>query len=107
MGVGGVLGGLLALRFEPRRALLTGTGLILGNTVWESTLQRHIPGQTLSRVSAYDWIGAIAFKPIGLALWGPVAVLIGTSAALWLAAALLLASCTIALVALPEVRRFP
>lgn len=135
MGAGGVAGGLLALRVDPRRplflaasagaafavplallasgapaalvgagALVAGVGLMLGNTMWESTLQRRIPAETLSRVSAYDWLGSIAFKPIGLALWGPVAVLIGTSAALWLAAALLVCS-TLALVALPEVRR--
>ena len=137
MGAGGVIGGLLALRVEPRRpllvaaaaggtfavplallaagspaavvaagALVAGVGLMLGVTVWESTLQRHIPEESLSRVSAYDWLGSIAFKPVGLALWGPVAVLIGTSAALWLAAALLLCS-ALALVALPEVRRGP
>jgi MFS family permease len=69
-------------------ALVAGVGMMLGNTVWESTLQREIPGEALGRVSAYDWFGALAFKPLGLALWGPVAVAIGVSSALWLAFAL-------------------
>jgi hypothetical protein len=30
--------------------LLAGLGLMLGNTVWETTLQRHVPSESLSRV---------------------------------------------------------
>jgi hypothetical protein len=66
-------------------SLLGGVALTLGNTVWESTLQRHIPGESLGRVSAYDWFGALAFRPLGLALWGPVSIAIGLSSSLWLA----------------------
>ncbi|HSC02095.1 MAG TPA: hypothetical protein VLC49_02220 [Solirubrobacteraceae bacterium] len=36
-------------------ALLAGLGLMLGNTLWETTLQRHVPSESLSRVSSYDW----------------------------------------------------
>jgi hypothetical protein len=66
-------------------SLLGGVALTLGNTVWESTLQRNIPGESLGRVSAYDWFGALAFRPLGLALWGPVSIAIGLSSSLWLA----------------------
>jgi hypothetical protein len=69
-------------------ALVAGFGMMLGNTVWESTLQRNIPAESLGRVSAYDWFGALAFRPLGLALWGPVAVVIGIGSSLWLAFAL-------------------
>lgn len=85
-------------------ALFCGVGLMLGNTVWEATLQRYIPGESLGRVSAYDWLGGLAFRPLGLALWGPVAVAIGVSSALWLAFALQLAVATAAL-ALPATWR--
>jgi hypothetical protein len=44
--------------------------MMLGNSVWESTLQRHIPAESLSRVSAYDWFGSLAFYPLELAVWG-------------------------------------
>jgi hypothetical protein len=66
-------------------ALLSGAGMMLGISVWESTLQRHIPGGSLSRVSSYDWFGSLAFSPLGLAIWGPVAAAIGIDVSLWLA----------------------
>jgi predicted MFS family arabinose efflux permease len=69
-------------------ALAAGVGMMLGNTVWEATLQREIPSESLGRVSAYDWLGSLAFRPLGLALWGPVAVAVGVRSALWLAFAL-------------------
>ena len=85
-------------------ALLAGTGLMLANVVWESTLQRHVPADALSRVSAYDWFGSLAFYPLGLALWGPVSVAIGVDAALWVAAVLFVVT-TLAVLAVPDVRR--
>jgi hypothetical protein len=35
--------------------LVTGFGNVLFNTLWETTLQQHVPPASLSRVSAYDW----------------------------------------------------
>jgi MFS family permease len=87
-------------------ALLSGAGMMLGLSVWESTLQRHIPGKSLSRVSSYDWFGSLAFYPLGLAIWGPVAGAIGISPALWLAFGLFLAA-MLALLAVPDVRQLP
>jgi MFS family permease len=87
-------------------ALLAGLGLMLGNTLWETTLQRHVPSESLSRVSSYDWFGSLALDPIGLAIWGPVAAAIGISASLWTASALLVAG-ALALLAVPEVRSLP
>ena len=128
MGVGALIGGLVAMRARPRRplvvatislslfavplvtlaagapvavvafgALLAGVSMMLSNTIFESSLQRHVPPESLSRVSAYDWFGSLAFQPIGMAIWGPIAVVIGISAALWMAAALIFASCVVLL----------
>ena len=72
-------------------ALLAGGAMMFGNSVWESTLMRHVPDESLSRVSAYDWFGSLAFQPLGLAIWGPIAELIGISTALWVSAALVCA----------------
>ena len=83
-----------------------GVGLMLGDVVWESTLQRNIPAETLSRVSSYDWFGGLAFYPLGLLVWGPVAAAIGVGEALWLAAAGLLAV-VVAPLAVREVRTMP
>ena len=69
-------------------AALVGLSMMLGNALWESTLQRHVPAESLSRVSSYDWFGSLAFYPVGMAIWGPIAATIGVSEALWLAFAL-------------------
>jgi MFS family permease len=87
-------------------ALLSGAGMMLGLSVWESTLQRHIPGEALSRVSSYDWFGSLAFYPLGLAIWGPVAAAIGVDVSLWLAFGLSVAV-VLALLAVPDIRRLP
>jgi hypothetical protein len=84
-------------------AALVGIGMMFGNTVWESALQRHIRPDALSRVSAYDWFGSFAFAPLGLASWGPLADAVGIDGALWLAAGLTLVS-TLALLAVRDVR---
>jgi MFS family permease len=137
MGVGALLGSLIATQIRPSRpllmvalgegllalplaflaatsvvaviafaALLSGIGLMVGMSVWESTLQRHIPGEALSRVSSYDWFGSAAFYPVGLAMWGPISAAVGIHTSLWLAFALFIAS-LLALLAVPDVRRLP
>ena len=86
-------------------AFLSGIALMLGGSVWFSTLQRHIPGESLSRVSAYDWFGSYAFYPLGLALSGVLAGAIGIHVTLWLAFGLLVTSAA-GLLALPDIRNF-
>jgi MFS family permease len=85
-------------------AFVTGVGMMVGNSVWESTLQARVPPESLSRVSSYDWFGSLAFYPVGMAIWGPIAGLIGISAALWVAAAALAATTTL-LLSLPAIRQ--
>jgi hypothetical protein len=87
-------------------ALLSGAGMALANSVWESTLQRHVPGESLSRVSSYDWFGSLAFYPLGLAIWGPVAAAIGIGVSLWLAFGLSVAA-ILALLTVPDIRHLP
>lgn len=84
-------------------ALVTGFGNMLFNTLWETTLQQHIPPAALSRVSAYDWFGSLLCQPLGLALAGVAAAAIGMSRTLWIAAAVDLVAVT-ALLAAPSVR---
>jgi hypothetical protein len=86
-------------------ALLSGAAMMLGMSVWQSAFQRHIPAE-LSRVSSYDWFGSMEFYPLGLAIWGPVAVSVGIGTALWLAFGLQVAA-GLALFAVPDVRRLP
>lgn len=84
-------------------ALLGGVSMMLGNALWESTLMRHVPGEALSRVSAYDWFGSIAFQPLGMIIWGPIAALIGIASALWVASAIVVVA-TACLIATPAIR---
>ncbi|HEX4094887.1 MAG TPA: MFS transporter [Trebonia sp.] len=83
--------------------LVTGFGNMLFNTLWETTLQQHIPPASLSRVSAYDWFGSLLCQPLGLALAGVAAAGIGMSRTLWIAAAVDLVSIA-AVLAAPSVR---
>jgi hypothetical protein len=83
-------------------AVSFGCGL-LGNTIWEATLQRHVPGDVLARVSSYDWLISLIFTPLGFALAGPAADAIGLDATL-LAAAALLVTVHLAVLLVPGVR---
>jgi predicted MFS family arabinose efflux permease len=67
-------------------AAVSGAGLAVCDTLWSTALQQHVPAAVLSRVSAYDWLGSIAFVPLGYALAGPLASTIGIAATLWLGA---------------------
>lgn len=83
--------------------LIGGAGLMTFNTLWETTLQRHVPPASLSRVSAYDWFGSLALAPVGRGLAGPVAVSVGLSTTLG-GAAIALAVVSFGQLAIPGVR---
>jgi MFS family permease len=87
-------------------ALVAGAGLAVANNLWETTQQRHVPEQLLSRVTSYDWFGSLAAVPIGMLLWGPIGDAIGVSEALWFAFLLQLSSILI-LLAVREIRELP
>jgi MFS family permease len=99
--------GLLALRAPvvviAAGALLAGGSNMIFNALWETALQQHIPPAALSRVSAYDWFGSLAFQPLGLVIAGPAAVAVGASTTLWISAAGILAMAFLA-IATPSVR---
>jgi MFS family permease len=86
--------------------LLAGAGLMVANTLWETTQQRHVPPELLSRVSSYDWFGSLALVPVGMLMWGPIADAIGVEEALWIAFSLQLAS-ILALLAVRDIRELP
>ena len=113
-GVGGVVGGLLILRFRPLRplvafelaaALLTtplvllafntpvlplavgsavfGAALAVLNVTVQTTIQERIPEEVLSRVNALFSVVAMSLGPLGFALCGPIAHVVGDRS--WLA----------------------
>jgi MFS family permease len=109
---------LMLLEFPPMvllavhaPAIVTAGAQVLGGaaigffmTVWETTLQQAIPGDVLSRISSYDWLGTLVLMPISYALVGPVAQAVGQDSVLWASAAWVVVMCVV-LVAVPSVRR--
>jgi MFS family permease len=83
-------------------SLLTGFGNMLFNTLWETTLQQHIPPAALSRVSAYDWFGSLLCQPVGFALAGVAAAAIGMTSTLWITSSVIVVS-LVALLAAPSI----
>jgi predicted MFS family arabinose efflux permease len=84
-------------------ALLAGIGNMIFNALWETALQQHVPPAALSRVSAYDWFGSLAFQPLGLVIAGPAAAAFGAGTTLWIASGGILAMALLA-VGTPSVR---
>ena len=118
MGIGQIAGGLLSLRWRPRRPMLViaagmsltalpvaflaleapvwtlyaslaavGVEWGLYDPFWLTCMQRDVAPSMISRVSAYDYLGVLAFYPAGLALAGPLADALGRSTVLWVSAA--------------------
>jgi MFS family permease len=80
---------LILLGFVPPVAVLAiamalaGGAVAFCDTLWTTTLQTHVPKDLISRVAAWDWMGSSAFRPIGYAVAGPAAALLGTRGALF------------------------
>jgi MFS family permease len=85
---------------------LSAIGVTTFFTLWEVTLQEHIPSGTLSRVSSWDYLSSAALMPAGTALAGPLAIVLGTRATLFGMSALGVAAALV-FIALPSVRSLP
>jgi MFS family permease len=70
-------------------AFASGVGIEVFGVLWETTMQQEIPGEKLSRLSAFDALGSIGLTPFGLAVAGPIAAAIGNRAAFLGAAAVI------------------
>jgi MFS family permease len=85
-------------------AFVAGMGSELFGLLWHTTMQQEIPADKLSRAYSYDALGSIGLVPVGFAIAGPIADLVGLRATLWGAAAIGMAV-TLAVLAVPSVRR--
>ena len=135
MMLGFVVGGLVTLRWKPRRALYVGTwflaltaafpvamalsdslavvlagaflhgfGLEIFSVGWDLSIQEQVAPDKLARVYSFDMIGSFIARPVGLALTGPVAELVGFRTWLLVVGAVILVSVLVALTS-PDVRR--
>lgn len=84
-------------------ALCGAAGLALGDALWYTTVQQHVPEHLLSRVIAIDWTGTLILNPVGFVTVGLLAAAIGARPTLAIAA-LMIAGGTIAVLTVPSVR---
>jgi MFS family permease len=63
-------------------AFFWGITLDLWSTIWSTCFQRTIPRESLSRVSAYDALGTMMLRPVGLAIAAPLAAAVGVTRAM-------------------------
>jgi MFS family permease len=67
-------------------AFLSGIGFGIFMPLWDTTMQRQLPADVLSRASAYDWFGSMALLPLGFAIQGLMASWLGIRGTLLLGA---------------------
>ena len=73
-------------------AFAAGVASDVFEVLWITALQNNIPADALSRVSSYDYLGSLAFVPIGLAVSGWAVATYGVAPTMWVCAALCLTS---------------
>ncbi len=57
--------------------VVSGVGFGLFMVWWETALALSIPPASLSRVSAWDWMGSLGLLPVGFLLAGPISAAVG------------------------------
>lgn len=82
---------------------VTGVGVSLFFTLWETSLQEHVPERAISRVSSFDYLVTAGLMPVGVLVAGPFASAAGLHDALHIMS-FIAVPVMLALVALPSVR---
>ena len=106
--LGFIVGGLVTLRWRPRRGLFVGTallaltaalpfamalsdhlllllvgaflhgfGLEIFSVNWDLSIQQNVAEDKLARVYSFDIVGSYVARPVGLAVTGPIASVVG------------------------------
>jgi MFS family permease len=83
-------------------AFVGGLGIAVHLTLWFTVFQRQVPERAQSRVASYDTLGSFVLMPLGMALIGPLADMIGLTETLWICLAVMWTSWA-AILALPSV----
>jgi MFS family permease len=83
-------------------AIVSGIGLAIHLALWFTVFQRHVPEESRSRVSSYDALGSFVLLPVGSAIAGPIAAVIGITATL-IGTSLVEVVCFAAIIAQPSV----
>jgi len=75
-------------------------------TLWETSLQEHVPGEALSRVSSYDYLSSAGVIPLGNLVAGAVSATVGLRPTLP-GMSVLGVTAALLVLAVPAVRRLP
>jgi DHA3 family tetracycline resistance protein-like MFS transporter len=75
----------------------------VGQIIWSTAKQRHVPPELLGRVSSLDWLISIGLLPVSFAVTGPAAAAIGAKETM-VVAGVLGAVVTLAALFLPGMR---
>jgi MFS family permease len=81
----------------------TGAALAFWGVMWATTVQTQVPTGILNRIHAYEVAGSLAMMPVGQALAGPVAQLVGLHSVLLINGAISVVGCVV-LIAVPAIR---
>jgi MFS family permease len=86
--------------------LVSAIGVSAFFTLWETSLQEHIPEDRISRVSSYDHVASAGMMPLGVIAAGPVSDALGVHATLaWMSVIGIAAA--LACLAVPTIRDLP
>jgi MFS family permease len=88
---------------------LTGVAVTAYFTLWETSIQEHIPPHAVSRVGSYDLFVATGLLPVGTAIAGPLSEVIGLQETLigMSALGIIAALCVLAVPAVRSLERPP
>lgn len=82
---------------------VSGVGMAFWIVMFHTSVQTHVPQDVLGRVHAYDAAGSLVMKPVGQAVAGPLALVVGSVPLLYVSASMALVVCALLLV-IPAVR---
>ncbi|MGV9254284.1 MFS transporter [Streptomyces sp. NPDC003697] len=84
-------------------AAVAGAGMSFWGVMWATSVQTQVPPDVLNRIHAYDVAGSLAMMPVGQALAGPAAGVLGADRVLLASGAISLVV-PVALLAVPAIR---
>lgn len=84
-------------------AAVAGAGMSFWGVMWATSVQTQVPPDALNRIHAYDVAGSLAMMPVGQALAGPAAGVVGAGHVLLVAGAMSLVV-AVALLSVPPIR---
>ncbi|MFF2851065.1 MFS transporter [Streptomyces sp. NPDC058001] len=97
------VGAQLGVEAMSAGAAIAGAGMSFWGVMWATSVQTQVPPDVLNRIHAYDVAGSLAMMPVGQALAGPAAQLVGAERVL-LSAGVTTLLVAAALLAVPAIR---